>query len=212
MDIDPEYLRRYYSELSDEGIMEINRADLVEAAQSCYDNELRVRKLQSPAEALALPAPRHGEGDAGREIDSDGEQEPAWLEESAEVYSVDTRVGSGVGEEAERARSVLETAGIQCYLDFCEDPPEESTPGPTHRWRVLVPGKLNMRAASILDRDIFNNEFVTVWKTHLETLSDQDLSDADPKEYFCGLFDRVERLVGAYSDELSRRGRRAYRS
>ncbi len=212
MDIDPEYLQRYYAELSDEGLVEINRGDLVEAAQSCYDKELRERMLQSPAEALELPGPRYPDGNGGREIDSDGEQDPAWLEECAEVYSVDARVGSCVGEEAERARSVLETASIPCYLDFCEDPPEEGTPGPTHRWRVLVPGKLNMRAASILDRDIFNNEFVTVWKTHLETLSDQDLSDADPKEYFCGLFNRVERLVRAYSDELSRRGRRTNRS
>jgi len=37
-------------------------------------------------------------------------------------------------------------------------------------------------------------------------LTDQELSDAEPKEIFCGLFDRIERVVTSYNDELSRRG------
>ena len=205
MEIDPEYIRRHYAELSDEGLMEIERADLIEAAKNLYDNEMRERKLQRPAEELDLRFSGGVEGKAKLSIDSSGEEEPAWLEEGAEIFSLNTRVGSGVGEEAERARNVLEAAGIPCYLDFFEDPPEERTPGPTHRWRVLVPGELSIRAASILDRDIFNDEFVAVWRAHLETLSDQDLREADPKEYFCGLFDRIERLVRAYRDERSRR-------
>ena len=132
----------------------------------------------------------------------------AWVEEGAEVYSVDSRVGSDAGVGADTARKVLEAAGIPCYLDFCEDPPEEDGAPPTHRWRVLVPGKLNMRATSILDRDIFNDEFEALWRAHLEMLSDQELSEAEPHEVFCGLIDRIERVVRAYSDEMARRGLR----
>jgi hypothetical protein len=131
---------------------------------------------------------------------------PAWVEEGSEVCSVDSRVGSDAGVGADTAREVLETAGIPCYLDFCEDPPEEDGAPPTHRWRVLVPGKLNMRATSILDRDIFNDEFEALWRIHLEMLSDQELRDAKPNDVFCGLTDRVERAGRAYNDELARRG------
>jgi hypothetical protein len=61
---------------------------------------------------------------------SDLVEKPVWYEEGSEVYSV----------------------------EFCEDPPLDSGEPPTHRWRVLVPGKLNMRATNILDRDIFNDD------------------------------------------------------
>jgi hypothetical protein len=47
MSIDPEYLRQYYASLSDEGILAINRADLVETAQKCYDYEVSQRELPS---------------------------------------------------------------------------------------------------------------------------------------------------------------------
>jgi hypothetical protein len=63
-----------------------------------------------------------------------------------------------------------------------------------------------MLATSVLDRDVFNEEFESLWKTHLEMLTDQELSEADPREVFCGLFDRIERVIGAYRDELARRG------
>jgi hypothetical protein len=139
-----------------------------------------------------------------RHIDSDREVEPVWLEDAAEVYSVDSRFGSDFGVDAETACRVLEAAGIPCYLDFCEEPEEGDLPA-THRWRVLVPGNLNMRATSVLERDIFNDSFETVWKTHLEMLSDRELREAKPKEVFCGLFDRIERVVRTYNDELSRR-------
>ena len=38
----------------------------------------------------------------------------------------------------------------------------------------MVPGNLNQRATSILERDIFNPEFEAEWKTHLEMLSDEE--------------------------------------
>jgi hypothetical protein len=89
---------------------------------------------------------------------------PAWYEDSSEVYSVDSRILTDLGVDAETARAALEVAGIVCYLEFCEDPPEKDGELPTHRWRVLVPGKLNMRATNIPDRDIFNDDFEATWR------------------------------------------------
>jgi hypothetical protein len=192
MEVDTEYLQRYYSSLSDEGFSEIDRADLVEAAQKCYDKELGRRQLDLPDEKSIFS--------------SSHEEKPEWINEAAEVYSANSIVGTDAGKDADKVRSVLQAAGIPCYVDVCEDPPDEVASGAVHRWRVSVPGRLSMRATSILDRDIFNDEFEAIWRTHLEMLTDQELSDAEPKEIFCGLFDRIERVVTSYNDELSRRG------
>ena len=106
-------------------------------------------------------------------VDSD---HPDWLEDAAEVYS---RVaGPGNAQEAEDvpdARDALEAAGIPCYLDLTEHPEETVISPPSRLWRILVPGNLNLRATSVLDRDIFNQEFEATWRTHLETLSDAEL-------------------------------------
>jgi hypothetical protein len=143
-----------------------------------------------------------------KEAESSGPVEkPAWYEEGSEVYSVDSRTVTYLGVDAEAARAALEAAGIPCYLEFCEEPPEYDGDPLTHRWRVLVPGKFNMRATNALDRDIFNDEFEATWRAHLEMLSDKELSEADPKQVFCGLFDRVERVIRVYRDEQSRRAR-----
>ena len=69
----------------------------------------------------------------------------------------------------------------------------------------MVPGNLNQRATSILERDIFNAEFEAEWKTHLEMLSDEEVYAMDPKAAFCGLFDRVERVTRVFDEEIARR-------
>jgi hypothetical protein len=69
----------------------------------------------------------------------------------------------------------------------------------------MVPGKLNMRATSVLDREIFNAEFEANWKTHLEALSDEELRAMNPEVAFCGLFDRIERVNRVYEEEVARR-------
>jgi hypothetical protein len=69
----------------------------------------------------------------------------------------------------------------------------------------MVPGKLNLRATSVLEREIFNQEFEDDWKTHLEALSDADLRAMNPQVAFCGLFDRIERVNRVYDEEIARR-------
>jgi hypothetical protein len=92
-------------------------------------------------------------------------------------------------------------------VDVSEQFEEEvSPPTPVREWSLKVPGKSNLHAASILDRDIFNADFEATWKTHLEMLSDEEFAAMDPKQVFCGLFDRAARVTRAYDAELARRG------
>ena len=217
MPVDPEYLREHYASLSDEALLEIDREELVKAAQECYDDELGQRGLASGrsvprADAQHdVPRPRrHPDGKAEVDHGAPGASDiPGWLEEAAEVYSRADMSGTGPASDVVEARDALEAAGIACYLDLFEIPEEKSAfQKPAHRWRLMVPGNLNLHAASVLERDIFNSDFESEWKTHLETLSDEELRAMTPRSAFCGLFDRVERVTKAYDEEIARRGLR----
>ena len=54
MKVSIEDIRRQYAELSDEGLLEIDRQDLMDQARQCYDEE-RARRQLAP-EAKAPPA------------------------------------------------------------------------------------------------------------------------------------------------------------
>lgn len=58
MEIDPEEFKRHYAELSDEGLLSIDRADLIELARTYYDAEVASRGLH-PAE-LGTPVEEAG--------------------------------------------------------------------------------------------------------------------------------------------------------
>ena len=205
MPVDPEYLRQHYASLSDEGLLAIDRADLVEAAQKCYDDELRRRELASPRGGQSLSEQAQERHDAPRRA---AEDKPDWLDEGSEVYSRTDAPGVPPSPDLANARDALEAAGIPCYLDLSELPGEESVTRPaTHLWRVMVPGDLNLHATSVLERDIFNADFEAEWRTHLEMFSDEELHAMHPRDVFCGLFDRIERVTKAYEDELARRSR-----
>jgi hypothetical protein len=214
MPVDSEYLRQHYASLSDEALLEINREDLVETAQNCYDHELSQRELASPQsfpredEQHDIPRPPHhpyGKAEVNHEASGAGDK-PGWLEEAAEVYSRYDQPGTVPAPDLVDARNALEASGIPCYLDLVEMSEEKSfVKVPTHQWRLMVPGNFNLHATSVLERDIFNADFEAEWKTHLETLSDEELRAMTPREAFCGLFDRVERVTKAYSEEIARR-------
>jgi hypothetical protein len=190
MQIDLEHLRRQYSSLSDEALLAVKRADLVEKARECYDDELDRRKIKADGELSGAGA------------------EPLWLGEAAEVYSRVDHSGTVHAKDVADVSSVLKAAGIPCYAQFAELPPDEpdSPPSPTYQWRVMVPGNLNLRAASVLERDIYNQEFEADWKAHLEELSDEEVLSLTPQTVFCGLFDRIERVTKVYDEEIARRG------
>jgi hypothetical protein len=188
MQIDPEYLRQQYRSLSDEALLAVDRSELVETAQRCYDVELEERKLGSQASQIK------------------GGNKPDWLEDAAEVYSRQVVPGTAPAPDVADARDVLEADGIPCHMELVKVPEEKSISRVTHQLRLLVPGNLNLQATSVLERDIFNVEFEAEWRTHLETLSDEELREISPQIAFCGLFDRIERVTRAYADEIARRG------
>ena len=211
MELDPEYLRQHYDSLSDEALQAVDRNELVEMAQRILDEEIGRRGLGQPRDTrrTRIIPTQPDTPDEEAYLDSeppDTGDKPGWLEDAAEVYSQTVFTGTAPAPDAANARDVLEAAGIPCYLDLSEIPQEKSAGlEPTHQWRLMVPGELNLRATSILERDIFNADFEADWKTHLETLSDVDLRAMNPEAVFCGLFDRIERVIRVYDEEIARR-------
>ena len=64
MQIDLESLRRHYSSLSDEELLALNRDDLIEMAQKCWDKEVGRRGLDQPQESDAASDDEAGETEA----------------------------------------------------------------------------------------------------------------------------------------------------
>jgi hypothetical protein len=185
MQLDPDYLRRHYSSLSDEALLAINRNDLVEAAQAIFDEEVNRRR--------------------------EAEKNPlAWLNEASEVYSVAAAPEqSGEPAVASSARNLLEVAGIPCCLRLTEVLRTETptpSPTPTSRWCLSVPAKENLRATSVLEQEIGNPEFEAIWRAYLQGLSEDELLAMDIKAALPGLFDRISRVKYAYKEEIARRG------
>jgi hypothetical protein len=195
MPIDAKYLREHYASLSDEALLNIDRADLVETAQNCYYDELARRR-----------AARHENAEFDSEPLSDRDR-PDWLKDASEVLSETRLHGSLPAGSLLAAQNALEAEGIQCYLTKSEVPKPDpaTTRVPTHEWRLMVPGNLNQRATSVLDRDLFNADFEEDWRVQLDMLSDEELREMKPQVVFCGLFDRIERVTRTYDAEIARR-------
>ena len=216
MKADPEYVREHYGSLSDEELLAVDRADLVEMAQQCYDSELSKRGLvrrntrrteDERGTNASFPCPPDtsaGDGEATPESDAP----PAWLCHAAEAYSIVERRGAEL--RLADACDILATARIPSYTELIELSPSERSPEvATHRWRIMVPANLAWRAMSTLDRDIANPDFETAWREHLETLRSEDLVAMDPKSVLCSLYDRIDRATRVYEEELARRGLQA---
>jgi hypothetical protein len=87
-----------------------------------------------------------------------------------------------------------------------------ASPDPRHEdvhhfdeYRALVPASLNLKAISVLDKEIFNADLEADWRAHFAALSDEELRALNPEIICAGLLDRVERLTRAYTDEIARR-------
>jgi hypothetical protein len=186
--VDTDYLRRHYAEISDEALREIDRTELVEAAQKCYDEEV-ARRRSTPA-PTAAPVP------LDFVEDEDG---PDWLEGAACVCTFTNAPGSDSQVDAAEARDAIEAAGIPSHITLEEIEERRS------EYRVLVPASRTLEAMSILDRDVFNARLEAEWTAHLAGLSDSELRALSPDLMCAGLLDRAERLKRAYEDEVGRR-------
>ena len=219
MRIDPEDLRRHYESLSDEGLLDIDRDDLAPMAQGIFDQEMARRGLDGTAEAdaEAYDSGALGEeadeaadaaGESGPGEDDEEDENPAWLEDAGCPYSTYMVPGYDQTGSVPEIRQVLRAARIPSRVVV--KPPE---PEPPHTPRslccVMVPGELSQRAYSLIQREIFNPQAETDWRTHLAALPDAELRNLRIED-FCGeLLDKAERLKRAYLDEIARRKQQA---
>src|SRR5260370_42149686 len=204
MQIDPEDLRHYYASLPDEALLALDRAELTEAAQRCYDEEFAQRDL-TPQEAPQDQA--DGQVETGGALDLDAGAEPDWLDDSACACAFATSPESAsASDDAENAREVLQASGIPCYISLHKVDPPRVDPQPRYEYLVMVPGSLNLQASSVLDREIFNPKVEDDWRAHFEALSDEELRALNPEIICAGLLDRMKRLKRVFEEEIARRG------
>lgn len=202
MQIDLEDLRRHYESLTDDELLEIEPSDLTDQARGCYEWEMKRRKLTSEAEP-----PAGGEEDAEEAQAETGgaEADPDWLETAVCACSYVNHAGDSGSTQAENAAAVLEAAGIPCEIEVTEfDPPVPDQPR-GQEYRVMVPGALNLKATSILDKEIFNPQMEADWRSHLSVLTDADLQALTPDVICAGMADRIARLKRVYQEEIARR-------
>jgi hypothetical protein len=211
--IDPEDFRRHYAMLSDNALLALNRADLIDVAQACYDEEVARRKAARLHEEQSVHEPEDDptsldEPDGLDDVfEVDMGPEPDWLEEASCACTFSVNPGASYTPELEKARSVLRASGIPCYITTNEVEAPQDVPRIRSEYCVMVPGALNLHATSVLDRDLFNPEQAENWRAHLEALSDEELSKLSPNVFCAGLLDRAARLKKAYEDEVARRKR-----
>jgi len=194
LQIDLEFLRRHYASLSDEALRAVDTTELVEAARACH------------AEELARRGPASRPGASGEPLDTDepdgDEEQPDWIEEAACACSFAAHPGTHHAPEAANARDVLKAAGIPSHLDLHAIEPSTEV---HYEYRLMVPGKLNLQAAAVLDKEIFNVDIEAGWRTHFQALSDRELRAVDLQNLFGGLLDRIERVTRAYEEEVAAR-------
>ena len=130
LQIEPEEFRRQYAELSDEGLLSINRSDLTELAQQYYDAEVAQRRLHS---------------------DSPDPKETATPDE--ELVVVETFLSL---TEARLGRGLLRSAGIPVYLDNELTSRWTGAGG----LRLLVPASSLEQAKEILEARISDEDFL----------------------------------------------------
>ena len=92
MNVTIDDFRRHFDSLSDEGLLAVNREELVELARQCYDAELARRGLHPPPAAAAAPE----------------EQQP-----NLDLVVVATFMRQ---DEAKLAEALLKAESIPCYV------------------------------------------------------------------------------------------------
>jgi hypothetical protein len=190
MAISREDLSRHYASLSDGELLAIDRSELTDLALKCYERELERRHLPEEAEP----------DDALPEIDVPDEVLPDWMETAATACWFTVGSGRRYAEDAEHACAILREAGIPSQVVS-----EHEDEGGPDSLNVMVPGALGLKATSILDRDMFNEEMEEAWRHHFDELSDKELRALCAGDLCAGLLDRAARLKRVYEEALAKR-------
>lgn len=201
MQVDIQALRRHYASLSDDELLVLDREELTDAAQACYDEELTRRGLAEEVGAEEQENAGHHEGPGG----FDAGAEPDWLEDAACACTFASQPGGSAASDAENARFALEDAGIPCQVSVEETAPATPDVPAQYEYRVMVPGALTLTATSVLDKEVFNPQLEADWRTHFEALTDDQLVALHPDVICAGLVDRIARLKRVYNGEIARR-------
>lgn len=199
MQIDPEQFTRHYATLSDEALLAIDPADLVDVARQRWEQELRSRGLADTEDAEEAEA--SGEGDFD---DADPAVSDDWKERAICACSfVQASAQDSAAASAAAADAALSDAGIPCFIDSNPGDPSQGT---TPRYLVMIPASLRLLAESVLDKELFNAALEAEWQAHFDELSDEDLRALDADELCAGMLDRAARLKKTFAAELLHRG------
>ncbi len=130
MEIDVEELRRGYAEMSDEGLLAVDRKDLTDIARPHYDAEIARRGLQ-PEVAKPEPPP-----------EPNSQEDLVTVETYLSIY------------EADLGRTLLQSAEIPAFLD------NELSSGMTGAGglRLMVPASFAKQAEEILETQISDED------------------------------------------------------
>jgi len=178
----------HYESLSDEELLAIDPNELTDMAIRCYDREFNRRRL---SREQIEPDQTTLNTEADREA-------PAWLDSAATACSFQILGGKTYAEDAEQACAILGDAGIPSHV-------VTEARSPFGLFNVMVPGSLSLKATSVLDRDLFNEELEEIWRTHFDQLSDDELDTLNADDLCAGLLDRAARLKRIYEEAASRR-------
>ena len=201
MSIDADHLRQRYAALSDEELIALDRNELTQTARQCYDEEMEQRGISVDTldanDDVSDETTTWEHGTMGEEEEGDDEGFIA-------CTFTDHRGVSSIGE-AEEAYAALQAAGIPCRVEThtIESEPVHAESQTEHR--VIVPSGFSLQATSVLDKDVFNPRMELDWKTHLESLTDEQLLRLNAEVICAGLLDRAARLRKAYAAEVRRR-------
>jgi hypothetical protein len=137
LDIDPEEIKQRYAELSDDGLLSIDRDDLTELAQRYYDAELDDRGLG--AEALSAQSAKQPEPEPGKPDE--------------DMVLVATFLAM---HEADLALTLLRSADIPVYLENELSSAYTGLGG----LRLMVPSAFVEQAEEILGAQISEEDLI----------------------------------------------------
>ncbi len=189
LQIDPEQVRRNFSSLSDDALLELHREDLTELAVAFYDEEISKRGLIPHEESAGDPI---AHGDLALEDHRDrGEprrlfmNSVPWARQAVTVHTFHS------APEAEQAREALDASGVPNALAGDESG--------ALRFNLMVPRASLEAAQRILEAEIFHPVFEDALERHFAVFGDDELLEMDRK-----LLPETSRA--AYDAELEARG------